>query len=113
MTTEIRIEPVTDKRDLGEFIALPSRLYRGQPGFVAPLALERQDALSAKKNPYFHHAEAQFFLARRHGETIGRISAQIDRLYLERHRDATGQFGFLEAPDDPAVFAALFKAAAD
>ena len=113
MATEIRIEPVTDKRGLGEFIALPSRLYRGQPGFVAPLALERRDALSAKKNPYFQHAEAQFFLARRQGETVGRISAQIDRLYLERHRDATGHFGLLDATDDAAAFRALTGAAED
>ena len=35
---------------------------------------------------------------------VGRISAQVDRLRLERYGDATGQFGFLEAPDDPEDF---------
>jgi hypothetical protein len=42
---------------------------------------------------------------------VGRISAQVDRLHLEYHRDATGFFGLLEAEDDPAVFAALLGAA--
>jgi GNAT superfamily N-acetyltransferase len=111
MTGGIRIEPVTDSRALGEFIALPTQLYRGERGFVAPLAMERRDALSPAKNPYFRHAEAQYFLARRDGRTVGRISAQIDRLYLERHKDATGHFGLLDAADDAAVFAALTEAA--
>jgi hypothetical protein len=47
----------------------------------------------------------------RHGEAVGRISAQIDRLYLERHGGATGHFGLLDAVDDPHVFAGLAGAA--
>ena len=41
----------------------------------------------------------------------GRISAQICALHQERHKDACGQFGFIEAENDAAVFAALFEAA--
>ncbi len=44
---------------------------------------------------------------------MGRISAQIDRLHLERHGDETGFFGFLEGHDDPAIFLALLQVAAD
>ena len=54
-----------------------------------------------------------FFLAYRDGVPVGRITAQIDRLHLERHQDATGHFGFIEAVDDEAVFVALLKAAED
>ena len=42
---------------------------------------------------------------------MGRISAQIDELDRERRDLRTGHFGFLEAEDDPRVFAALFGAA--
>src|SRR4029077_1018306 len=41
------------------------------------------------------------------------ISAQINRLHLETHRDETGNFGMLEAIDDAGVFAALLEAAED
>ena len=41
------------------------------------------------------------------GVPVGRISAQVNRRHLERHQDATGHFGFLEAVDDAEVFAAL------
>jgi hypothetical protein len=53
----------------------------------------------------------QLFLAERDGKPVGRISAQLCRLRSERHQDGAGQFGFLEAEDDPAIFEALFKAA--
>ncbi|MGE3231600.1 MAG: dATP pyrophosphohydrolase [Hyphomicrobium sp.] len=111
MTQGVRVEPVTDASALDRFIAIPKRLYRGQRGFVAPLALERKDALSAKKNPYFHHAEAQYFVAYSGDEPVGRVSAQIDRLYIERYRNATGHFGLIDAPDDAAVWRALTGAA--
>lgn len=109
----IEVKPVSGKTDLKHFIALPKQLYRGQPGYVAPLDLERAEALDPRKNPYFDHAEVQLFLAWSDGKPVGRISAQICRLYQERYGDQTGHFGFIDAVDDPAVFAALTKAAED
>jgi hypothetical protein len=38
---------------------------------------------------------------------VGRISAQIDDLQLERYQDATGFFGMLDSTNDAEVFAAL------
>ena len=80
---------------------------------MAPLYLERFEHLDPKKNPYFKHADVALFLACKGGRPVGRISAQICRLRSERYQDGAGQFGFLEAEDDPAVFAALIEAAAD
>lgn len=111
MSGDISISPVAGRSDLAAFIQLPKRLYRGQPGYVAPLDMERGEALSPKTNPYFDHAEAQLFLARRGSKVVGRISAQIDRLHQDRYGDRTGHFGFLDAEDDPAIFAALVETA--
>jgi hypothetical protein len=112
LPNKVEILPVASRRDLDDFIGLPSRLYgSGHPGFVQPLRFERREALTPGKNPFFEHAEAQLFLARRNGQPVGRISAQIDRLYLERYRDATGHFGFIDAIDDPAVFRDLLATA--
>ncbi|MEO5881695.1 MAG: dATP pyrophosphohydrolase, partial [Caldimonas sp.] len=54
------------------------------------------------------HAEARFWLARRDGRDVGRISAQIDRLVKDPE---IGHFGMIAAEDRPEVFAALFAAA--
>ena len=94
-----------------DFHHLPFRVYRDDPHWVAPLLLERKLHFTPKHNPFFQHAEAGFFLAYQDGVPVGRISAQIDRLHLERYNDATGHFGFIEAIDDPAIFAALIGAA--
>ena len=102
---------VQSKHDKKLFLDVPFALLWQGSNWVAPLYFERFEHLDPKKNPYFQHAETQLFLAEVDGKPVGRISAQIDRLHLERHHDATGQFGFLEAPNDPEVFAALFGAA--
>lgn len=103
----IEIREVSDSRDMKAFISVPWSIYRGDPSWVPPLKFERKGAFS-KNNPFFEHARWKAWVAYRQGVAVGRISAQIDEFYLERHDAHTGFFGLLEAPDDPAVFAALF-----
>lgn len=93
------------------FLRLPWSIYRGDPAWIPPLLLERREHLDPRKNPFFENAEARFWLARRDGRPVGRISAQVNRAYLARYADATGHFGMLEAEDDPEAFAALLEAA--
>ena len=110
--SSITIEPVTSRAQLDRFIRLPNRLNAGDPNYVAPLLMERRQALSPKGNPYFEHAEVQFWLARRSGRDVGRISAQIDSLSpAEPGRSKAGHFGLIAAEDDEAVFAALLRTA--
>ena len=83
-------------RALQEFVRLPRELYRGLRGYSAPLDLQKREELDRRKNPYFAHAEAAFWLARREGRPVGRISAQIDRLESSL-RPGVGHFGLLAA----------------
>jgi hypothetical protein len=110
---EVSIRPLEGKRDLRRFVEVPYRLRRGDPQWVPPLRLERRRFLDPGRNPWFEHAEAQLFVAERDGEDVGRISAQIDHRWDEFHGGSDGMFGFFEAEDDPAVFAALIGAAGD
>jgi GNAT superfamily N-acetyltransferase len=68
--------------------------------------------LSRTANPFFDHAEAGYFLARRDGVVVGRVAAIENRLHNETHRDRVGFFGFFESIDDQAVATALLDAAA-
>jgi GNAT superfamily N-acetyltransferase len=95
------------------FIKLPFRLYKGQPNWVPPLIYERKRHMDRKKNPFFEHAEAEYFLALRDGDVVGRISAHIDNRLNEFQDNDWGLFGFFEAEDDQEVADALFKAAED
>jgi hypothetical protein len=107
----VEIIPVSSKAELERFIRVPMRLMADDPNYVAPLMFERREALSPKHNPFFQHADYQFFLARKDGRDAGRISAQIDHLAKTDPDAPAGYFGMIAAEDDPEVFAALFAAA--
>ena len=76
----LQIVPVVTPAELDRFIALSDRINAGDPNYVPPLRMERRDALSPKKNPFFAHADVQLWMAIRDGRDVGRISAQIDHL---------------------------------
>ena len=67
--------------------------------------------LSRDKNPFFQHAEAEYFLAERNGHVVGRIAAISNRLHNETHQDRVGFFGFFECVDDQLVANELFERA--
>jgi len=109
--SNIRITPVTNCKQLDEFIKVPWTIYRNDPNWVPPLLFEQRQRLTPK-NPFFEHARWQAWTAWSAGRAIGRISAQIDDL-LPADSGKTGYFGLLEAEDDPALVSALLATAED
>lgn len=113
MNDRVTVRPVTGTGDLRRFVALPYRLHRGDPQWVPPLRIEVRQLLDRRKNPFFAHAEAEYFLAERPGAGIvGRIAAIHNRAHNEFHQDRVGFYGFFECVNDQAVANALFEAAA-
>lgn len=106
-TPPLSLRPLRGKQDRKRFLALPWRIFADDPHWVPPLLLERSMHIDPKQNPFFQHAEAEFWIAYRGAQPVGRISAQVNRESLAYRKDATGNFGFLDAIDDPEVFAAL------
>ena len=99
-------------RDTAAFVGLPYALHRSDPFWTPPLRRDVRAQLSRKENPFFDHADAEYFLARSAGRVAGRIAAVHNRLHNEVHGDRVGFFGFFESVRDPAVVAALLDAAA-
>jgi GNAT superfamily N-acetyltransferase len=93
------------------FIRLPARLYRNEPRWIAPLEMDVRRRLDRRRNPWFEHAEAEFFLAWRDGEAVGRITAHIDHRFNEFQDNAWGLFGFFESEDSAETAHALLAAA--
>jgi len=92
--------------DLKDFLGVVDRIYKDDPRYIRPLDMDLRDRLDPKKNPFFEHAEGTVFTAYESGsrrKCVGRITAQIDREHLDRHKDETGFFGFLDTIDDPEV----------
>jgi len=112
-TGEILISPVRDEAGLEEFLRFPWRIYRQDPFWVPPLLPEQRKFLDQRRGPFFEIGEAQYFLAFRNGQPVGRISAHINRRHDEYYGTETGFWGFFEAVQDQQVAHALFEAAAD
>jgi ribosomal protein S18 acetylase RimI-like enzyme len=108
---DVEIRPVAGRRELRTFIRLPWRLYRNEPNWVAPLLMDLRKRLDRSRNPFFEHAEAEYFLAWRDGRAVGRITAQIDRNLNEFQDNDWGLFGYFECEEDPEAAKALLDAA--
>jgi GNAT superfamily N-acetyltransferase len=82
--------------------------------WVAPLRTEVAKLLDRRRNPFYQHAEAEYFLAERDGAVMGRIAAITNANHWKAHPEESqvGFFGFFECVNDPGVAAALFGAAA-
>ena len=112
MTEGLRVRAARTRQDLKRFIDLPYRLHARDPVWVPPLRRDVDLLLSRSKNPFFEHAEAEYFLAERDGRVVGRVAAISNRLHNETHGDRVGFFGFFESTHDQSVASALLDAAA-
>ncbi len=111
MAVEIKL--VQSGSDLMKFIKFPWAVYKNDPNWVPHLIMDRKKVLSKKKNPFFQHAEADYFLAYKDGKIAGRIAAIKNDLHNKVHEDKVGFFGFFECFNDQEVANALFDTAAD
>jgi GNAT superfamily N-acetyltransferase len=109
--SEIKIIKVANQKDLMRFIKFPWKIYRGDGYWVPPLIMDRKKLLNKQKNPFYKHAEADFFLAERDGELVGRIGAIKNDLHNKYHNDRVGFFGFFECINDQKVADKLFDTA--
>lgn len=115
MTPTIQVEQVdlTSKDHVRQFLDLPFRLYRGHPLWVPPIRLDARTQLDPAKHPFYGHSEAEFFLARRNGEVVGRLALLENKPYNQYHDVRQAQFYLFECEDDFAIGEALFQHAFD
>ena len=106
------IVSVGSPRQLDAFIRLPWRLHSDDKTWIPPLVSNEKMMLDPRRNPFYEHAEAQHFLAEKDGRVTGRISAIVNRIHNEVHRDTTGFWGYFECEDDAQTAKDLFDAAA-
>jgi hypothetical protein len=97
--------------NIRDFLDVVDRIYADDPRYIRPLDMELKERLDPKKNPFFEHGEGVVFTAHQNGTCVGRVTAQIDRGHLQRHKDDAGFFGFMDTIDDEEVAKALLAKA--
>lgn len=108
----IVLKKVKSSADIDRFIQFPHQLYSEDTLWVAPLDSERKKFLSPEVNPFFDHAEVEYFLAvSTDGKILGRIAAIVDHDHNRFHKESTGFFGMFECVNDAEVSTLLLNAA--
>lgn len=114
---DVTIVPIGTPAERKEFVDLAYRLNANDPNWVPPLHMEAVELVTPGKNPFFEHADVQYFLARKDGRNVGRISAHIDHLAVamdpvQGMGPGTGNWGMLEAEDQAIAHALIATAEA-
>ena len=109
--SEITVRPVLTSQDTTKFIRFLWRVYRESPAWVPPLMMDRKKLMDTKKNPFYKHAEVEFYLAECEGQVVGRIAAILNHNHNKEHNEIIGFFGFFECINDQSVANALFDRA--
>lgn len=110
---DIEIRRVDTKKDLGRFIDFHYDLYEGSPYDVPSLYSDEMDTLSRDRNAAFDFCEAEYFMAYRDGELVGRVAAIINHKANEKWGRKDVRFGWIDFVEDKAVAEALLDAVAD
>lgn len=104
---EIEIRQVVSKSDLKRFIDFQYRLYRGNKYWCPQVRMDEYNTLSKKKNLAFEYCEAEYWLAFRNGEIVGRVAGIINHRANKAWKESLVRFGWIDFIDDPEVSARL------
>jgi len=107
----LTVRPIDTRNpaDRRRFLRFPFALYRHHPLWVPPIKPDAELQLNRDKHPFYAHSDADFFVAERGGEVVGRIAALENRPYNAYHHTRNAQFYLFDCIDDHEVAAALFE----
>jgi GNAT superfamily N-acetyltransferase len=100
---EIEIRKVTTGRELKRFIDFPYRLYKGNKYWCPQIRTDEWKTLHKNKNLAFEYCEAEYWLAFRNGEIVGRVAGIINHRANKAWNETLVRFGWIDFIDDPEV----------
>ena len=105
----IEIIKVENKGQEREFVMFPFSLYKGCDYWVPPIISEELESMDKEKNPVFENAEAEFYIAKKDGVTVGRIAAMVNWVEIEEQKKNKLRFGWYDTIDDLEVSKKLLE----
>lgn len=106
----VTIKKVTTKRELKRFIRFNYKLYKGNPYSVPDLYDDMLNTFNKKKNAAFEFCEAEYFLAYKDEQLVGRVAAIINNRANQTWHKREVRFGWIDFTDDTEVSEALINA---
>lgn len=106
----IQIKTVTTRKDLKTFVRYANRLYKGNKYYVPSMPFDDMNTLDKEKNGAFDFCKAEYYLAYKDGEVVGRVAAIVNYKANEAWNVDQVRFGWFDFIDDLEVSKALLDA---
>ena len=106
----IIIKTVSSKKDFMTFARFANKLYKGNKYYVPSMPMDDISTFSKEKNAAFEFSDAEFYLAYKDGEVVGRVAAIINHKANDAWKVKQVRFGWIDFIDDLEVSAALLDA---
>lgn len=106
----ITIKKVETSKELKTFIRFNYQMYKENPYSVPDLYDDMLNTFSRKRNAAFEVCEADYFLAYKDGDLVGRVAAIMNNRANETWKKKEVRFGWIDFIDDVEVSDALLKA---
>lgn len=103
----IQIKTVTTRKDLKTFVRYANRLYKGNKYYVPSMPFDDMNTLDKEKNGAFDFCKAEYYLAYKDGEVVGRVAAIVNYKANEAWKVDQVRFGWFDFIDDLEVSKAL------
>lgn len=104
------IKTVSSRRDFKTFARFANKLYKGNKYYVPSMPFDDLNTFDKEKNGAYEFSDAEFYLAYKNGEVVGRVAAIVNRKANETWNVSQVRFGWIDFIDDLEVSKALLEA---
>lgn len=104
---------LNSKSGVNRFIKFQFDLYEGHPQWVPPFIADIKKMMNPNKHPYYEHSDAEFFVAEKDGEVVGRIAALENKPFNQYHDAKDAEFYLFDCINDQDVANVLFETVFD
>ena len=115
--SEYTLHEIKTKREIKQWLAFPSKLYKNDTHYVRPLDCEVEKVFDKEQNKLFRHGDAtRYYLTDENDKIVGRIAVFYDEMTSkvyenEENGQKTGGCGFFDCINDQKAADTLFDAA--
>lgn len=108
---QVIVKEVRSKKELRQFIYLPSLVHKNDPSWLPPIYADEWLLFNKEKNRSYQYTDAVFFVGYKDGIPVGRIMGLVNNRYNSIKNEKNGRFCFLESVNNQEVVHALLTKA--
>ena len=106
----VTIKTVETRKELKIFARFANKMYKGNKYYVPALVMDELNTLDKTRNAAFDFCEAEYYLAYKDGNLVGRVAAIVNHKANDAWKVKQVRYGWLDFIDDIEVTSALLDA---